>query len=331
MHSFLIPFWFYKRNKEKDVVLGSNVSIIRNVKDYLFPEKMTIKEGIEFKEKVKAILKNKYPNAHIISSNSLTMDDVAFIKDWGLVSKNFLSSPKNGIIILKKGLIIVLNDENHIKIIQFLPSLPRYEDLKAVWEIEECFDEYFEMAFSEKYGYITSSINFMGTGFVVKIFLHFIGFVLEGTVDHLLNAGKFLDLAISGFLSLRGIYTISNAITLGKTENEILQEIISFSEMLIKKEREIRYKLYDVDRLYIEDKIYRSLAVLRSARLLSLVEANELITYAKLGVFYGLLDDISYEKLHKAYVRILPYFIGKLVDNRDMDIRRANIMKECIG
>jgi len=212
MHSSLVPFWFYKRGKDKDVVLGSKILVIRNVRDYLFPEKMTIKEGIEFKEKLWAILKEKYPKARLISSNSLTAEDIAFIKDWGLVSKNFLSSPKNGIIILKKGLIIVLNDENHIKIIQFLPSLPRYEDLKAVWEIEECFDEYFEMAFSEKYGYITSSINFMGTGFVVKIFLHFIGFVLEGTVDHLLNAGKFLDLAISVWIFFLRHYTAARGI-----------------------------------------------------------------------------------------------------------------------
>ena len=51
MHSSLVPFWFYKRGKDKDVVLGSKILVIRNVRDYLFPEKMTIKEGIEFKEK----------------------------------------------------------------------------------------------------------------------------------------------------------------------------------------------------------------------------------------------------------------------------------------
>jgi protein arginine kinase len=330
MHSSLVPFWFYKRGKDKDVVLGSKILVIRNVRDYLFPEKMTIKEGIEFKEKLWAILKEKYPKARLISSNSLTAEDIAFIKDWGLVSKNFLSSPKNGIIILDRRLVVIVNDENHIKIIRFLPTLPSKDDIDLVWEVEEYIDDYFDIAFSDKYGYISSTINFMGTGFVVEMFLHFIGFVLEGSVDHLLNAGKFLDFIVSGFLSLRSIYAVSNAITLGKTEEEILQEITSFADVVIKKEREIRYRLYEVDRVYIEDKIYRSIAVLRSARLLSLIEANDLMTYTKLGIFYGLLSDVSYERLHKAYVRMLPYFIGRIGD-RDMDVKRANIIRECIA
>ena len=127
------------------------------------------------------------------------------------------------------------------------------------------------------------------------------------------------------------LYQISNQLTLGAAETDILEKFKQIVGEVVEKEREIRGRLYQKDRYQLEDRLMRSYGVLRYAVKLSSEEAMKRLSDVRMAVELGIVKDTTLERLNSLIYEILPANIMKdynLTDAAERDLKRAEIVRE---
>jgi len=171
----------------------------------------------------------------------------------------------------------------------------------------------------------------------VSVAINLTGLVLKKELDTLIKQKFPNEIAIRGFYgegsdNLGNIYQISNQLTLGRTEEGILDQISRFVKNLIELEKNARHNLMKNNRTLIEDKVFRAVAILSSARLIDAVECIDLISYLRLGLEYGLLKEFSLADLNYLMLLIQPGHLqkhcGKRLNNMERDTLRPELIRK---
>jgi protein arginine kinase len=84
--------------------------------------------------------------------------------------------------------------------------------------------------------------------------------------------------------ALGNLYQVSNQATLGRTENEIIEAVVTVGEKLIEMERVLRQKSDISDPVHLEDQVCRSYGVIKHARRMSQKEFMTHWSNLRLGV-----------------------------------------------
>ena len=136
------------------------------------------------------------------------------------------------------------------------------------------------------------------------------------------RAAKSLKLAVRGLYgegtqALGDFYQISNQITLGRSETEIIED---FHARVIPKivdfEKSARAALVK-DRLYaLDDKVQRAVGTLKNARLMSSDEAMECLSHVRMGVNIGRLKTIDLQTVNELFIQTQPAHLQKLQGER---------------
>ena len=96
-----------------------------------------------------------------------------------------------------------------------------------------------------------------------------------------------------------------------------------------------RKHLMESNRMVLEDKVWRSLGVLRYARKLTSEEAMELLSAVRLGVVLGILNAPALPSVNELFVLIQPAHVqklaGKELEADERDQRRATLLRERFG
>ena len=133
--------------------------------------------------------------------------------------------------------------------------------------------------------------------------------------------------------ALGNLYQVSNQVTLGRTEQELISTVTAVGAQLTDMEQALRRKAFADDRLLLEDGVYRAWAVLRNARLLGPTEFYQLWSDARLGAAMGLvpfplpLVDSMLEQAQDAH---LCAWMEKELDERQLQEARAARMRELV-
>lgn len=213
--------------------------------------------------------------------------------------------------------------------------------LNSAWNQANGIDDWFEanldFAFDEKRGYLTSCPTNVGTGLRASVMMHLPALVMTQQMNRILPAISQLGLVVRGIYgegsdALGNIFQISNQITLGRSETEIIEDLINVAKQLIDQERQARKSIIDTSRVKIEDRIYRSYGILANARIIESKEATQRLSDVKLGVDLGLLKGTSTNILNELIVLTQPGFLqkyaGEILSPEQRDIRRANLIRE---
>ena len=130
------------------------------------------------------------------------------------------------------------------------------------------------------------------------------------------------------------LYQISNQITLGKSEEDIIQNVVGVARQIISSERKIRENLSGEARLRLEDKILRSYGILTNAKLISSQEALAYISDVRLGVDMGIIKDLKPADLNGLFIIIGPAYIQEKSKNAmtslERDLYRADFIRQKI-
>ena len=133
---------------------------------------------------------------------------------------------------------------------------------------------------------------------------------------------------------LGNLYQISNQMTLGEEEEEIINKLENVIYQVIKKEREIRNNLLGKRKNEMEDRVFRSMGLLKFSRRMSSREAMEHLSNIRLGMEMGIINDMKFEDITKLMIQTQPGNIQKNIDkelNREeRNIIRANLLREMI-
>jgi len=235
----------------------------------------------------------------------------------------------------------MVNEEDHLR----LQAIHSGLSLDAAWEdayrIDRELERLVPFAVSPTYGYLTACPTNVGTGLRASVMLHLPALVYTKQMEKVFQACARTGLAVRGFygegtMAQGDFYQISNQVTLGVSEEDILKNLSRMLPTILEYEREIRrHLLKDKSRVRLEDKVHRALAVLRAARSIASEEAMELLSAVRLGVVTGILPGPKAAAVNELFVLIQPAHVQKLlhkeIEADERDQRRAALLRERLG
>ena len=330
--------WLDDDGFEKDIVISSRVRLARNIEQMKLPQQMNQEEGMQVVDRVKqAILKDN--NYELYNIKDLTETQRKLFVENHLISPDLLKRPNISSFLLRQDekVTVMINEEDHIRIQALFSGLNLDESFKICNEVDDLIEETLDYSFDEQFGYMTSCPTNTGTGLRASVMVHLPSLVRTGSINGVLQAVSQLGLAVRGLYgegsgSLGNIFQISNQVTLGETEEEIVSKLKGIVTQIIGRERKSRKLLLNTKKIDTEDKVYRSLGILQNARILSSKETMNLLSDVRMGAGMGILEDIDINILDNLIIDIQPANINEtyedLLDSRERDIKRAEILRD---
>lgn len=334
--------WYIEKGPESDVVMSSRVRLARNFSDYPFPFKMEREDGEKVIQRVKdAVFNSSTANSDYEFKDMIKMNpiDKQVLVEKHLISPNLMGGRIASAAIISKDekVSIMINEEDHLRIQCLFSGM----QLDKAWElcdkIDSLLEESIDYSFSEKFGYLTCCPTNIGTGIRASAMLHLPALTMTGYIRGMLEICGKLGIAVRGIYgenseALGNLFQISNQITLGQSEEEIINNITNIGKQIINQERTLRAELYKQNPFRFEDKIYRSLGILSNARIISSEESFKLISDVRLGVDMGIIKNIDVSKLNEILLKIQPANLqmgfDKTLSPDDRDIKRAEMIRE---
>ena len=300
-----IANWIYEKGTDDNIVLYSKVSIYRNIDNVRFFYNM---DKDDF-DKVNSILKPNIDEldfglASVKMLDLSTLDIRILIENLTIpVDRNLLNASLytdvNGYIS------ILVNSNQHLEIQTIARGLELERCFNLAYKIENILDKKIDFAYDKKFGYLTSFPSIIGTSMNVNVCMAvpcLVWYGPDNNIENLIN-----ECAKVGFnVTIKnGLLNITNNIMIGVTEKFILDSIIDKVKEISEKEKKIRNRIKSLDRTKIEDRIYRSKAILSSARTLKYKELVNYTLWLRVGIYYGMLYDIELDSLYYMF------FLGK--------------------
>lgn len=303
--------WIKDNGPNNNIVLSSRVRLARNLSNIPFPAMLT-KDGAD--HVINKIYDEEAKKGVFKGYKLYDMQDTGFVDRYVLVERHLISpnlavqgSIGAALISGDEQVSIMLNEEDHIRIQAVLSGL----QIKEAWNIASSIDDKLESkvdyAFDERFGYLTSCPTNVGTGIRASVMIHLPGLNLSANIDKILQAVMQVGLTIRGIYGegtefIGNIFQISNQITLGRSEEETVDNLTGITEQIITKEKEARGLLFDNNRIMLEDKVWRAWGLMTNARSISGQEAMKLLSDIRLGIDMGILKSMPTSVLNEIMV-----------------------------
>jgi len=335
--------WMKGEGPDTDIVISTRLRIARNLQQHPFPLLATDSQAEEVVRKVTEVARGAAMSQRgpfeIITMEQLSPLEKRVLVEKHLISPNLAEESRKGVVMLSENedISIMVNEEDHIRIQVLLPGF----QLNEAWEIGDKIDDIFEKhvnyAFDEKRGYLTSCPTNVGTGIRASVMLHLPALVMTQQINRLLQAINQVGLVVRGLYgegseALGNLFQLSNQVTLGMSETDILSNLYSVAGQIVEQERAARRYLLENSRIALEDKIYRSYGILLYARTVESKEAAQRLSDVRLGVDIGIISNVSSFVLNELLVMTQPgflqYYAGQKLSPEQRDERRARLIRE---
>ena len=328
--------WYQDIGNNSDIVLSTRVRLARNIKGIPFPNKISKEQAQSVIDMVDDALNMLSIKFKKIETDKISEKELSKLIEARYISPDMRKIKIPGAVFISEDetISIMVNEEDHIR----LQGIFAGEQTKLAYESLEKLDDYLadrlNYAVSEKYGYLTSCLTNVGTGMRVSYMMHLPAVVETGMAEKLFSTIGKLGVTVRGLYGegtkpTGNIFQISNQITLGRSEGELMENVCNIVNQIIEKEFELRGKLLDKKGIIIEDGVMRSVGILKNARLMQSKELMTLLSNVRLGVASGYIKDITSADINTLMVETTPAFL----DGGDMerDIARARIVRERLG
>ncbi|AZT90824.1 protein arginine kinase [Caldicellulosiruptor changbaiensis] len=325
-----------------EVVVTSRIRLARNLSDVPFTIKMNDYDAGLVIDKVRDVIsRNKQYKFDFYEIRKLPLLKRQVLIEKHLISPALVSSKIKSAVAIdqNENISIMINEEDHLRI----QVLYRGQNIQMAWEdanrIDDFLEEHLPYAYDETWGYLTSCPTNVGTGLRASFMLHLPALTLLGYMKEIIETITKLGIAVRGFYGegsevVGNLYQISNQITLGQPEEDIIANVISITNQIIEQERQARLKLLNENRAFIEDKVYRSFGILKYARNISSNEALKLISDVRMGISMGIIKEVTIDKIDVLLNLIQPAMIqdyfGREMTPEERDIKRAELIRKIL-
>lgn len=334
--------WIDTKTNNDDVVISSRVRLARNIKNIPFPNKLDEAKGRKVVKRVEeafyssAHMKDEYKSIYLWDNDDIS--NISYLERH-LISNKLINNKNKAAFILSKDETssIMINEEDHMRIQSITGGLNLKEAYEYTNKLDDLIEEGLEYAFDEELGYLTACPTNLGTGLRASVMVHLPALSMNKEIVGLLNGLTQVGMTIRGLYGEGSsgdgsIYQISNQVTLGLSEEEILTKLTGVINQIINQEKLTRDRIYNKNKYELEDKILRSVGILKSAVILDSKEALNLLSNVRLGIEMGIIKNVDKTVLNKFLVNIQPATIQKLYKNKltdiQRDIKRADVIKE---
>jgi Arginine kinase len=335
--------WIESKGPEGDIILSSRIRLARNIKEYHFPHAMNKEESDKIIDLCSSAIMDSSmgatSNFKLVKLRDLSPVDRLSMVERHLISPGLLDNYERAAVLLNSDstISIMINEEDHIRLQVIYPGLQLKEAYDLANRVDDLIEEKVDYAFDQKLGYLTACPTNIGTGIRASIMIHLPALSITGNINGVLNAVAQVGLTIRGIYGegsdVQGnIFQISNQITLGLSEEEIISNLMAVTKQIIDKEKAARNRLMETNRIQIEDNAWRSLGILKNARVLSSRECLNLVSNVRLGAELGIISGIDTVTLNELTVNTQPATLMKIegseLDSELRDIKRAQYVRE---
>jgi len=278
-------------------------------------------------------------DANLLEIDSLDNIEKQILVERHLASQEFVRQKLPAAILINSDetYAIMINEEDHMRMQVLQPEL----NLEKAWELMNKLDNEFEKhlryAFSLRYGYLTACPTNVGTGLRASVMLHLPALVHDHKIGGVISAVGKVGIAVRGPYgesseSKGNLYQISNQVTLGKSENDIVHQLHQIVLRIIEHETKLREALINKEPYQIKNEVGRAYGTLKYAEILTSDEATNLLSIILMGIDLHVFDGIKRSVINELLVDIQPAHLqklcGKKLKNEMRDIERAKIIRK---
>ncbi len=333
--------WLRGGGPESDIVISSRIRLARNLADFPFVSRCSEQDRDrverDLKECVLAI--DVSPEMLYVNVAQLEGVDRQFLVERHMISREHAESDGARAVAIdgRERFSLMINEEDHLRIQAIESGL----SLESVWErigqIDDMVEEKVTYAFHERLGYLTACPTNVGTGMRVSVMLHLPALVITQQIEKVFRSLQKISLAVRGLYgegsqAMGDFYQISNQITLGRSEKELIKQIGEIVPVIIDYERKARDFLVQRSQENLHDRVSRAYGILRTAQTISSEETMHLLSSVRMGVNLGLIGDLEIPVINELFIHTQPAHLQKLsgseLDTADRNIERARYLRK---
>jgi protein arginine kinase len=319
-------------------VISSRIRLARNIEEYSFPGWACEEENHAVWNQTTDIFQSMEKTFMAWGMKDTPSLDKEILFERHLISQELAQQDDScGVFVSSdECLSIMVNEEDHIRIQSLQPGL----NLQGAWQAADAIDDELETqltyAFSPKLGYLTSCPSNVGTGMRASVMMHLPALVLMEEMDPVINGISKIGLAVRGMWgegteAAGNMFQVSNQITLGRREDEIIAHLEQIVLELIEHENNARIRLLNERSIIVEDHVARAFGILSNAKLITSGEALNLLSTLRLGLDLGMVDQFSRRELDMLFISIQPAHLQKLqskdLEPDERDVVRSDMLR----
>lgn len=347
MDFLAVSKWMEGSGPHADIVISSRIRLARNLKGTRFPQALNVRELQQVAANIKEIVSHSQEENPLGPLVFVNLHELSPLERQILVEKHLispqLSEASQGracILNHDESISIMVNEEDHLRIQCLLPALQLHETWRLANTVDDWLEEKLDFAFDERLGYLTSCPTNVGTGLRASVMLHLPGLVLTNQANQVLKALSQVGLTVRGLFgegsqAWGNVFQVSNQVTLGQPEEEILANLSTVCKKLIEQEIAARDHLQKEIPLQLADRIGRSYGILTNAGIMSSKEALKFLSDVRLGINLRIIKGIDERVLNQLLVQIQPAFLqkffGQEMSPQERDVKRAELIRNKLG
>lgn len=323
------------------IVLSSRVRLARNIKKWPFPGYAKKPDRIKALEAMRPSVEGLpvMEGAFSESMDNLSALDKQILVERHLISREHAAKSAGSGLVLSKdqSICVMINEEDHLRMQSLKPGL----QLKEAWQlIDHCdsqLEKKLDYAFTPELGYLTACPTNLGTGIRVSAMLHLPALVLAEQINQIVTAVNKLGLAVRGLYgegteALGNIFQVSNQMTLGEVEADIVERLSKVVAQLIEHEENARASLLEKKPKMLFNHIGRAYGILANAHSISSKETMNLLSLMRLGVDLGLFTGAKLPLVDELFIITQPAHLQKQLSEKlsaeERDLLRADMLRE---
>jgi protein arginine kinase len=327
--------WY--KDKNDGIVISTRIRLARNLDGVPFPN--SLKNKAEATAKIRdAVKANKDYKLDYLELDNASQLDRTSLAEEHLISPDMLKGEGRSVLISKDSTVsVMLMEEDHIRLQVILGGSKLDEAYEAASRLDDAIEEKLDYAFDEEFGYLTACPTNVGTGMRASVMMHLPGLVMTKNISRVISQVNSLGVEVRGLYGEGTeadgcLYQISNRVTMGQSEAEIIDKLKKVVDQITdaeKKARELMMKQYGDQ---IEDRLYRAYGTLKYTRSISSSEARSLISEVMLGRNMGIIKEDGRLTPLECMICSTPSMIsrGKTLDAKERDRARAEFLRENI-
>src|SRR6266850_1163121 len=343
IHTFLIPPADSARRKgpHDRIVLSSRVRLARNVKDGAFPGWAKKPERIRVLEIIRPAVEGlpDLKQAFSETMDGLTPLDKQLLVERHLISREHAAKGAGSALVLNRDetFCVMINEEDHLRMQALRPGLQLRQAWSAIDHLDSELEKKLDYAFDSDLGYLTACPTNLGTGIRVSAMLHLPGLVLAEQINPIIQSVNKLGLAVRGLYgegteALGNVFQVSNQMTLGESEGQIVERLEKVLAQIIEHEENARATLLEKKPKMVFNHIGRAYGILANAHSISSKETMNLLSLMRLGVDMGLFQGGERSLTDELFIMTQPAHLQKQhtekLSAEERDLLRADMVRE---
>jgi protein arginine kinase len=332
--------WLRGSGPESDIVISSRIRLARNLADFPFITRATQQDRAQIENALRERILSIEASGDLLYLNVEELEGVdrQFLVERQLISREHAESQGTRAVAIdgREKFSLMVNEEDHVRMQVMQSGL----DLESVWEqinrLDDLIEEKVTYAFHEQLGYLTACPTNVGTGMRVSVMLHLPALVITRQIDKVFRSLQKISLAVRGLYgegsqAMGDFYQISNQITLGRSETDLIKQISDIVPVIIDYERQAREFLIKESHENLHDRVSRAYGILRTAQTISSEETMHLLSSVRMGVNLGLIPDLEIPAINQLFIHTQPAHLQKLsgseLSTTDRNIERARYLR----